>query len=103
MRAAHAGLGDRAAFAPSREDLVAMLAAEARPGDLVLVMGARDPSLTTLALQHGFFDLSHLTRIFRREYGVPPGTFRRTFSKHGATSARGAPLQSSKTLWVVAI
>jgi UDP-N-acetylmuramate-alanine ligase len=43
------GVGSRAAFAPSREALVAAVAAEARPGDLVLVMGARDPSLTTLA------------------------------------------------------
>ncbi|HUK64748.1 MAG TPA: Mur ligase family protein, partial [Dongiaceae bacterium] len=38
-----------AEFAPSREWLVGRLAAEARPGDLVLVMGARDPSLTTFA------------------------------------------------------
>ena len=36
-------------FASTREALVASLAAEARPGDLVLVMGARDPSLTELA------------------------------------------------------
>jgi UDP-N-acetylmuramate--alanine ligase len=34
---------------PSRAALVAALAAEARAGDLVLVMGARDPSLTELA------------------------------------------------------
>jgi UDP-N-acetylmuramate--alanine ligase len=38
-----------AEFAPSREWLVTRLAAEARSGDLVLVMGARDPSLTTFA------------------------------------------------------
>jgi UDP-N-acetylmuramate--alanine ligase len=43
------GLGRRAAFAPSREALVGAIAAEARAGDLVLVMGARDPSLTALA------------------------------------------------------
>ncbi|MFN8011453.1 MAG: L,D-transpeptidase family protein [Holophagaceae bacterium] len=42
-------LGAPASFAPSREDLVALVAASARPGDLVLVMGARDPSLTELA------------------------------------------------------
>ena len=41
-----AAQGVRAEFAPSREDLVARIAAEARAGDLVLVMGARDPSLT---------------------------------------------------------
>jgi len=40
--------GVPAGFAPSREELVATLAAEAGPGDLVLVMGARDPSLTDL-------------------------------------------------------
>ena len=38
-----------AEFAPSREWLVERVAREARAGDLVLVMGARDPSLTDLA------------------------------------------------------
>jgi UDP-N-acetylmuramate--alanine ligase len=41
--------GTRAEFAPSRDTLVARIAKEARPGDLVLVMGARDPSLSELA------------------------------------------------------
>jgi UDP-N-acetylmuramate-alanine ligase/lipoprotein-anchoring transpeptidase ErfK/SrfK len=41
--------GRRAEFAESREALVARLAEVARPGDLVLVMGARDPSLTEFA------------------------------------------------------
>ncbi|BDU72560.1 L,D-transpeptidase family protein [Mesoterricola silvestris] len=41
--------GAPALHAPSREGLVATLAAEARPGDIVLIMGARDPSLTDLA------------------------------------------------------
>jgi UDP-N-acetylmuramate-alanine ligase len=41
--------GAAAEFAPSREWLTARIAAEAGPGDLVLVMGARDPSLTDLA------------------------------------------------------
>jgi hypothetical protein len=31
-----------------RSDLPDLVAAEARPGDLVVVMGARDPSLTGL-------------------------------------------------------
>jgi len=44
-----AARGAAAEFAPSRAWLVERLAAEARPGDLVLVMGARDPSLTDLA------------------------------------------------------
>lgn len=42
-------LGTKAEFAASRERLVARIAEEARPGDLVLVMGARDPSLSELA------------------------------------------------------
>jgi UDP-N-acetylmuramate--alanine ligase len=41
--------GVAAEVAPSREALAARLAAEARPGDLILVMGARDPSLTDFA------------------------------------------------------
>jgi UDP-N-acetylmuramate--alanine ligase len=44
-----AALGTHAEFAPSRPWLVARLAEEAQAGDLVLVMGARDPSLTELA------------------------------------------------------
>jgi UDP-N-acetylmuramate--alanine ligase len=42
-------LGTKAEFAPSRDKLIARIAEEARPGDLVLVMGARDPSLSKLA------------------------------------------------------
>jgi UDP-N-acetylmuramate-alanine ligase len=38
--------GRSARFLAERELLPAAIAAEARPGDLVLVMGARDPSLT---------------------------------------------------------
>jgi UDP-N-acetylmuramate--alanine ligase len=44
-----AGRGVQAAVAPSREALTATLAAEAGEGDLILVMGARDPSLTGFA------------------------------------------------------
>ncbi len=44
-----AGQGAHAEFAPSREWLVARIAEEAQAGDLVLVMGARDPSLTELS------------------------------------------------------
>ncbi|WP_257308223.1 L,D-transpeptidase family protein [Geothrix fuzhouensis] len=40
--------GVAAEWAPSRECLVERLAAEAKAGDLILVMGARDPSLTDL-------------------------------------------------------
>jgi UDP-N-acetylmuramate--alanine ligase len=41
--------GVKAEFAPSRAWLAARIAEEARAGDLVLVMGARDPSLSDLA------------------------------------------------------
>ena len=41
--------GVAAEFAASREWLIERIAAEARAGDLVIVMGARDPSLTGLA------------------------------------------------------
>ena len=42
------GRGVKANFA-SRADLAVQVARQAREGDLVLVMGARDPSLTDLA------------------------------------------------------
>jgi UDP-N-acetylmuramate--alanine ligase len=41
--------GTLAEFAPSREWLAERISQEARAGDLVLVMGARDPTLTQLA------------------------------------------------------
>jgi len=41
--------GTLAEFAPSRDWLIRRIAAEARDGDVVLVMGARDPSLTAFA------------------------------------------------------
>lgn len=44
-----AAAGTQAAFAPSREWLIEAIANEAREGDVVLVMGARDPSLTAFA------------------------------------------------------
>jgi UDP-N-acetylmuramate--alanine ligase len=44
-----AARGTRAEYAATRDELIARIAAEARDGDLVLVMGARDPSLTALA------------------------------------------------------
>jgi UDP-N-acetylmuramate--alanine ligase len=41
--------GANAEFAATREALATRVAAEAKSGDLVLVMGARDPSLTEFA------------------------------------------------------
>ena len=44
-----AARGRLAEFAPSRDWLLGRIAAEAAPGDLVLIMGARDPTLTDFA------------------------------------------------------
>lgn len=44
-----AGTGTNASFAPSRPWLIETIANDAREGDIVLVMGARDPSLTAFA------------------------------------------------------
>ncbi len=44
-----AARGTNAAFAPSRDWLIGRIAEDAEDGDVVLVMGARDPSLTTFA------------------------------------------------------
>lgn len=41
--------GRDARFAPERQDIAAGIIAEAEPDDLVLIMGARDPSLTDFA------------------------------------------------------
>lgn len=41
------------------------------------VLLTRETPLTAVACDHGFSDLSHMTRIFRRNFGVPPGLFRR--------------------------
>ncbi|MEK9144038.1 MAG: cyanophycin synthetase, partial [Elusimicrobiota bacterium] len=41
--------GRKAAFLPERGAIARAIAQEARPGDLVLVMGARDPSLGAFA------------------------------------------------------
>jgi AraC-like DNA-binding protein len=35
-------------------------------------------TLVEIAQDHGFADLSHLTRVFRRELGLPPGALRET-------------------------
>jgi AraC-like DNA-binding protein len=43
--------------------------------------------LTTLALDLGFADHSHLTRTFRREWGMPPSQFRARSQHHGRDRA----------------
>jgi len=44
-----AAKGALASYAPSRDWLIETVASEARRGDVVLVMGARDPSLSAFA------------------------------------------------------
>jgi len=39
------------------------------------LLTAGDLSLSEIAFRVGFFDQSHLTRHFKRRYGVPPSTF----------------------------
>jgi UDP-N-acetylmuramate--alanine ligase len=44
-----AGIGPRAEHVPERDAAAARLAALARPGDRIVVMGARDDTLTSFA------------------------------------------------------
>jgi AraC-like DNA-binding protein len=51
--------------------------------------GAR-ASLTDIALHWGFYDLSHMTRHFREEYGVPPRQFQLAARTHAVRSGTSA-------------
>ncbi len=53
-------------------------------------------ALVDVAFDLGFSDLSHLTRVFRRELGFPPGAFRRALADAGR-------FDSFKTEWALAI
>lgn len=41
-----------------------------------------DKSLTDIAMECGFYDLSHLTRCFRAQFGESPGAFRAAAQQH---------------------
>ena len=41
-----------------------------------------DASLTDVALNLGFYDLSHMSRCFREEFGTSPGEFRAQAASH---------------------
>lgn len=48
---------------------------------VLLADPAETRSIASLAVVCGFADRSHLTRAFKRAYGMTPGAFRQTFSK----------------------
>jgi UDP-N-acetylmuramate--alanine ligase len=50
-KASGGGSGDFGRFLPTKDEAIAAMAAEARPGDWVVSMGARDPSLGDFALK----------------------------------------------------
>jgi len=52
-----------------------------------------DTPLVHVALQHGFSDMSHMSRVFAREIGVSPGRFR------ALLRAQPRGLDSFKTAW----
>ena len=44
------------------------------------LIAATDSNLTTIALECGFFDQSHLNRVFRKSTGMSPGAYRKQHS-----------------------
>ena len=51
---------------------------EARPFDEARkLLETTDMLLSDIAVETGFFDQSHLTRIFKKERGMTPGEYRR--------------------------
>lgn len=46
-----------------------------------------DLPLTTIALNFGFYDQSHFTRIFRQLTGATPGVFRADYAPHKSTTS----------------
>jgi len=58
------------------------------------VLMESDDDLTEVALAHKFSDLSHMTRLFRRELDTPPGAFRDSMRQLRA-------FDSSETAWNV--
>lgn len=47
-----------------------------RIGEAAALLGGRDLSISSVAFRAGFADQSHLTRVFRSETGLTPGTYR---------------------------
>jgi AraC-like DNA-binding protein len=55
-------------------------------------------SLTTIALDCGFYDLAHFDKIFRRRFGVTPGEYQRRYGQRRrlARTRHGGSLPSSR-------
>jgi AraC-like DNA-binding protein len=49
-----------------------------------------DLPLSTLALDLGFYDQSHFTKVFRQLTGTKPGMFREEYALHKKTGLRAA-------------
>jgi YesN/AraC family two-component response regulator len=52
--------------------------------------------LSTLALDLGFYDQSHFTRVFRRLTGATPGMFREEYALHKKTGGRHLTSRNSR-------
>ncbi len=62
-------------------------------------LAADGEPLVGIAVDSGFSDQSHMSRVFRRELGVPPGAFRKSLHLHSPSTG----LESFKTEWSVTI
>ena len=68
-----------------------------RVGSVARALVATNDSLVDVALDHGFADSSHMTRLFRREAGLSPARFRTLL--HPTTHG----LESFKTEWALPV
>jgi AraC family transcriptional regulator len=60
------------------------------------LLATSSQSITTTAMDCGFYDLSHFDRMFRRRFGMTPRAFRRWYARQrsaGATTGESAALR----------
>ena len=50
-----------------------------------------DEPIAEIAIDSGFYDQSHFTKVFRRTMGEPPATYRRTVRERAAAAATATP------------
>jgi AraC-like DNA-binding protein len=60
---------------------------ERRIGLALQLLAETNVSLAEVASQCGFADQSHLTNVFSRRVGIPPGTYRRKYAVRSPTKA----------------